>query len=170
MDKVIVLCAQLLPLLPPAVAVVLWMRQPRNGKVDLGLRALLAIGLTAGLVLAAGLVHQDPRPFVVDPSHPALFPHSADNGFPSDHTAYAAAVAFLIAGFRRRLGLALLVMAVIGGLARVAANVHHLQDIAAGVVIAILAVAVTTAVFTLVHRQHQARLEARTGADTPAIP
>ncbi len=170
MDRLVVLCAQLLPLLPPAVAVVLWLRWPRDGKFDLGLRALLAVGLTAALVLAAGLVHQDPRPFVVDPSQPALFPHSADNGFPSDHTAYAAAVALLIAGFRRRLGLALLFMAVVGGLARVASNVHHLQDVAAGVVIAILAVAVTTAVFTLVQRQHQARLEATAGADTPATP
>lgn len=170
MDRVIVLCAQLLPLVPPAVAVVLWLRRPRDGKFDLGLRALLAVSLTAGLVLAAGLIHQDPRPFVVDPSHPALFPHAADNGFPSDHTAYAATVALLIAGFRRRLGLALLAITVIGGLARVAANVHHLQDVAAGVVIAILAVAVTTAVFTLVQRQRQARLVTRADADTPAVP
>ena len=45
MDKVIVLCAQLLPLLPPAVAVLLWLRRPRDGKFgkfDLGLRALFA--------------------------------------------------------------------------------------------------------------------------------
>lgn len=156
MDRSIALAAQLLPLVPPAAAVVLWLLLPRVGQIDLGLRAVVAVAATAVLVLIAGFVHQDPRPFVVDPAHPALFPHSADNGFPSDHTAYAAAVALLVMTIRRRLGVVLLVIAVAGGLARVAAHVHHLQDIAAGVIIAVLAVSATTALFTVVHRRRRA--------------
>ncbi len=155
MDSFTSLAAQWLPLVPPAVAVVLWLSLPRAGKIDLALRAIVVVVATAALVLLAGLVHQDPRPFVVDPAHPALFPHSADNGFPSDHTAYAAAVALLIFTIRRRLGAVLLVIAIAGGLARVAAHVHHLQDVAAGVLIAVVAVSATTALFTLVHRQRR---------------
>lgn len=157
MDRLIVLCAQLLPLVPPVVAVVLWLRLPRPAKVDLGLRTLLAVSLTAVLVLIAGFLHQDPRPFVVDPAHPALFPHAVDDGFPSDHTAYAATVALLIVGLRRRIGWTLLAFALVGGLARVAANVHHLQDIVGGLVVAALAVAATAAVFSTVQGRRQGR-------------
>lgn len=162
MDRYIALAAQLLPLVPPAAAVVLWLLLPLAGKLDLALRAVVAVAATAVLVLIAGLVHQDPRPFVVDPAHPALFPHPADNGFPSDHTAYAAAVALLIVTIRRRLGVVLLVIAVVGGLARVAAHVHHLQDIGAGLLIAVLAVSATTALFTMVHRMRRTSAQART--------
>lgn len=150
MDTFVALCAQLLPAVPPTVAVVLWLLLPRSGKVELGLRGVLAIALTGALVLLAGAAHADPRPFVVDPFHPALFPHAADNGFPSDHTAYATAAALVVVAIRRRLGLVLLAFATGGGLARVAANVHHLQDIAASLVIAAIAVAVSAAVYSAV--------------------
>lgn len=158
MDPLIVFCAQTLPLVPPTVAAVVWFLLPRPQKWGLAVRAVLALGLTAALVLAAGSLHDDPRPFTLDPSHPALFPHAVDNGFPSDHTAYAAAVSLLVLTVRRRLGIVLLAFSVVGGLARVAANVHHLQDIVAGLLLATLSVAVAELVCSFVDRR-------RSGAD-----
>ncbi len=156
MDPLIVFCAQILPLVPPTVAAVVWFLLPRPQKRGLAVRAVLALALTAVLVLTAGHLHDDPRPFVVDHLSPALFPHAADNGFPSDHTAYAAAAALLVLTVRRRIGLVLLACALVGGLARVAANVHHLQDIVAGLLVAVAAVALSALVCSFVDRRRSA--------------
>ena len=151
MDSVIAVGAQVLPIVPPLVAVLVWWRLARGERGRLAVHAVAALFVTAALVLLAGFVHSDPRPFVVDPSHPALFAHSADNGFPSDHTAYAATAALLLALVRRRLGLILLAVAA-GGLARVAANVHHLQDVLGSLVVALVAVGVVTLVLGRIGR------------------
>ncbi len=117
MDAGVAFCAQTLPLLIPVAATVLWLALPRPDKWRLALHTIVGLGLTAALVLLVGSLHNDPRPFVVDPSQPALFPHPPDNGFPSDHTAYAGAIALLVMLVRRRLGTALLVLSLVGGLA-----------------------------------------------------
>jgi undecaprenyl-diphosphatase len=101
--------------------------------------------VVALLIQLAAAIHTDPRPFVADPTLTPFFAHPPDNGFPSDHTALAATVAFLVLMHRLRTGLVLLAASVIAGAARVAAHVHHVQDIAAGVLIAALAVAVAWA-------------------------
>lgn len=131
--------AQVLPLLVVAIAGVVWLVLPRPDKVRVAIHALLTVALTAGALWVAGTLHADPRPFVVDPSHPALFAHPSDNGFPSDHTTFAVAAALVVAAVRRRTGVLLVVLGIVGGMARVAANVHHVQDIVGGVVIALAA-------------------------------
>jgi undecaprenyl-diphosphatase len=155
MSVVVSICAQFLPFLPPAVLLLLWWRRPVGVRSRFALLAVVA-GVCAGaLVLLAGLVHDDPRPFVVDPSQPPLFTHSEDNGFPSDHTTYAATAALVVATVRRRLGLLLLASAVLSGLARVAANVHHVQDIMAGLDIAVVAVGVALGFQSLLDRRQR---------------
>lgn len=148
MDTLVAAVAQYLPLLIPVAAAVVWWLLPPPDKVALAVQAVLALGVAYALITLAGAVHEDPRPFVVDPTQVPLFAHAPDNGFPSDHTALGATVALLVLPYRRRLGALLLVASVVAGLARVAAHVHHLQDILAGLVIAVLAVAVTRAVWT----------------------
>lgn len=140
-SNVITVAAQGLPFLPVLVLGVVWLLASRPDKKQLAVSGVVVAVLATVLTQVAGAVHADPRPFVVDPASPALFPHPADNGFPSDHTVYAATAALLVATVRRRLGAVLLLVAIVGGLARVAANVHHLQDIAGALAIAALAVA-----------------------------
>jgi membrane-associated phospholipid phosphatase len=147
MDRVIVAVAQYLPLLVAAAAAALWLTLPRSEKVGLAVKAVISIAVVAGLIQLAAALHTDPRPFVVDPSVRPLFAHPADNGFPSDHTALASTVALLVMTYRRGAGGVLLVAAVLAGLARLAAHVHHLQDIAAGVLLAGVTVAVAAAVW-----------------------
>jgi membrane-associated phospholipid phosphatase len=147
MDSLITLTAQylLFPILIAAAAT--WLFLPRQDQVGLAVQAIVSVVIAVALIQLAAAIHADPRPFVVDPSVRPLFAHPADNGFPSDHTALGATVALLVMTYRRSLGAVLLAASVLVGVARVAAHVHHAQDIAAGVLIAALAVAAATAIW-----------------------
>jgi len=122
-----------------AGALVVWLLCSRHEKVALAVQAVVTMIVVAVLVKVAAALHTDPRPFVVDPHLHPLFAHPADNGFPSDHTALASGIALLVTTYRRWIGLALVVVSVAIGVSRVAAHVHHPQDIAAGLVIGLLA-------------------------------
>ena len=131
MDQVIVAVAKYGVLLVALGAGYTWLRAGRRDRVAMIVAGAVALLLVwAGISLAAHL-WVDPRPFVVD-GRPPLFPHPADNGFPSDHTTLGVAVAVTVAGWRRALGAALVVVALLVGLARVAAHVHHLGDVLGG--------------------------------------
>jgi membrane-associated phospholipid phosphatase len=119
-----------------------------------------------GFILAAAAIYTDPRPFVVDLSIKPLFAHPADNGFPSDHTALAATVALVVMMYRRWLGAALLAAGIVLGAARVAAHVHHVPDIAAGVLIALLAVGAASVIWRYV-RPHLPSSLSRSGFHGP---
>ncbi len=145
MDSLIAAVAQYLLFLILAAAAVIWLFLPRPDKVGLAMQAVVSLVIAVVLVKLAGAIHTDPRPFVVDPSIKPLFAHPGDNGFPSDHTALAATVAPLVMTYRRSLGAVLLAASILVGAARMAAHVHHGQDIVAGVVIAVLAVGIAAA-------------------------
>ena len=132
------------------VAALTWLTLERRDKVELAVQVVVGVLVVAVLVKVAGALHTDPRPFVVHPSLTPLFPHPPDNGFPSDHTALAATVSLLVLLYRPFVGLGLLGLTVALGAARVAAHVHHVQDIAAGLVLGALAAAVAVGVWTLV--------------------
>ena len=141
-DTFIVVTAQYVPFLVPLAGLVVWLLLQRPGKVTLAVRSIIAFALALVLIKVFAMVHTDPRPFVVDPAVKPLFPHPADNGFPSDHTTMVVTVSLLVLLYRRWLGVALLVVSAFVGWARVASHVHHTQDIVAGAVIGIIAVAV----------------------------
>jgi membrane-associated phospholipid phosphatase len=124
-----------------AVAGVVWLTLDRAGKLRLAAQAVVGLAIVgAGIMLAAHL-HTDPRPFVHDPASRPLFAHAADNGFPSDHTAAAGLLTGLVLAHRRLLGVLVGVGAVLVGWARVAAHVHHAQDVVAGFVLGLAAAA-----------------------------
>lgn len=80
----------------------------------------------------------NPRPFVVEGVQP-LIAHTADNGFPSDHTLLAATIASVVWVYNKKLGWVLFGVALIIGAVRVWAKVHHPIDIAGSILIAISA-------------------------------
>ena len=76
----------------------------RAGRLTLAAEAVVGLTLVGvGIWLAASL-HADPRPFVHDPASRALFPHAADNGFPSDHSAAAGLLTALVGRYRWWIG------------------------------------------------------------------
>jgi membrane-associated phospholipid phosphatase len=122
----------------------IWLTLSRPDKVGLAVQGMVSLVIVVVLVKLAAVAHTDLRPFVVDPSVKALFVHPADNGFPSDHTAMGVTVALLVMRYRRWQGAVLLVASIFLGVARVASQVHHAQDIVAGALIAAVAVGIAT--------------------------
>lgn len=137
MDHLIIAVAQYALFAVALGAAVVWLRAPRAEKVPFAVAALVAMVAVAVAVKLGGTLWTDPRPFVVDGRTP-LFPHPADNGFPSDHTALAVAVSAVVMLWSRRVGAVLLATALLIGTARVLAHVHHVPDILAGAAIGIV--------------------------------
>lgn len=172
MNTLIVAVAQYAIFLVALGGLVTWLLVGRDEKVKLAVQAVLTVALVALLVKVAGMVHTDPRPFVVDPSLKPLFPHPADNGFPSDHTAITAGIAVLVARYRGGLGALLLIVSAGIGASRVAAHVHHTQDIVAGLLLGGLAAVIALALWRgwELWRNRGSRGETQTGvrAENPA--
>jgi membrane-associated phospholipid phosphatase len=142
MNTLIVDVAQYLIFVLAVAAGIVWLTRNRPEKWTLAASAVVGLALVGiGIWLAAAL-HTDPRPFVSDPHSAPLFPHPADNGFPSDHSAAAALLTVLVLRYQRLVGVLIAVGAVLVAVARVAAHVHHAQDVVAGLAIGALAGAV----------------------------
>jgi len=141
MDTVIADLAQYGFILSFVVAFVVWLRLPRRQQVELLVAGVVGGVVCLVLIKAAGAVFYDTRPFVTQHIAP-LFPHAADNGFPSDHTAVTMFVGFCVLVVSRRWGLVLLALSLLAGVARVLAHVHSPLDIAGAVVIGAAAAAV----------------------------
>jgi undecaprenyl-diphosphatase len=156
MHSLIIAVAQYLLFFILAATAAIWLLLPRHDKAGFAVQAAVSLVILVTLIKVAAGLHTDPRPFVVDPSIRALFAHPPDNGFPSDHTALAATLAFLVMIYRRRLGALLMAASIVVGAARMAAHVHHGQDIVAGLLIASLAVGITAAIWRRV-RPHLPR-------------
>ena len=139
MNALIVDVAQYLLFVLAAVAAVVWLTLDRRGKVLLAAQAVIGLALVGIGIWLAGKLHTDPRPFVHDPASRPLFAHPADNGFPSDHSAAAGLLTALMFRYRRWIGLLVAAGAVAIAWARVAAHVHHLQDVVAGLGIGVAA-------------------------------
>lgn len=139
MKELIVLVAQDLLYVLVLVAAGVWLTRDRRGKVGLAAEGIVGLAIVGIGILLAGHLHSDPRPFVHDPHSTPLFAHPADNGFPSDHSAAAGLLTALVLRYKRWLGAAVGAGAVAIAWARVAAHVHHAQDVAAGLGIGLAA-------------------------------
>ena len=121
-------------------ALAAWAVSSPRTRLELVVGGILAVVLVALAVKGTSLVWSDPRPFVVD-GQPPLFDHPDDNGFPSDHTAFTAAVAGVVLSARRVWGVALLVVSALIGAARVLAHVHHVPDVVGGFLLGLVCAA-----------------------------
>ena len=140
MHTVIVWTAQyLLWVMVLGFALVWLIAEDRHGKVEMAVQAVVGIVLMVVLLYIAKTVHHDPRPFVQNPHITPLFGHSRDDGFPSDHSLAAGLIATLVFLRHRLAGVLLAVAAVLIAWARVAAHVHHLQDVVVGLLLGALA-------------------------------
>jgi undecaprenyl-diphosphatase len=122
------------------VARALWRRRVRP-VAELGVTLVLAF-LVSALVARFST---ELRPFQTHHVH-QLIPHGPGVSLPSDHATAAFAVAFGIGLFvDRRWGIVLTIAALAIGIARVWVGVHYPGDVAAGALIAVLAVAAVLA-------------------------
>lgn len=163
MNTVIVWTAQyLLWVMVAGFAAVWLLAEDRRGKIELAGQAVLGIVLMVAFLYIAKSVHHDPRPFIQNPHIKPLFGHSRDDGFPSDHSLAAGLIAILIFLRHRLLGVLFVAAAVAIAWARVAAHVHHLQDVVAGLLLgalaAVLAVVIVNQLGAWKRRRDQAQV------------
>ncbi|MEO9138755.1 MAG: phosphatase PAP2 family protein [Jatrophihabitans sp.] len=143
-------------------AAVWLLAENRRGKLEVAAETIVGLVLAGALLYLAKSVHHDPRPFVVDPSVKPLFSHGRDDGFPSDHSVAGGLIAGLVLLRHRLVGLVFLAAAVAIAWARVAAHVHHLQDVVAGLLLGGLAAVVAYVIVArlIAHRLPAGRNEA----------
>jgi len=105
--------------------------------------AVLGVAFVTGQLLAA--VSTEVRPFQTHSVH-QLIPHDPGPSLPSDHATAAFAVAFAVGAFLSwRWGVALSVLAVVIGFARIWTGVHYPADVLVGALVAAGAVSVVDA-------------------------
>lgn len=120
------------------VAAAFFLTLDRETKKQLIVFGIASFALAFVLSIAARALVDNPRPFVVGGFEP-LVPHDPDNGFPSDHTLLVASVASLISFFNRRYAVVLWLIALLVGISRIYAGVHHPIDILGSIAISITA-------------------------------
>lgn len=86
-------------------------------------------------------IYYNPRPFVSKHFIP-LIEHTADNGFPSDHSLVSFAFASIVFIFNRKLGVVLYVLSFLVGLSRIYVGVHSYIDILGSFLICIIAMGI----------------------------
>ena len=163
MNSIIVFCAQYLFLLVILIIGVAWLKHPKADRWRFFASVIVAGAIAFVLSRIAGKLYYDPRPFVVEHVKP-LFPHIADNGFPSDHALLTGTLTAITYFFNKKAATLMLVPTVIIGAARVLAKVHSPLDIGGGWVFGIIG---SVAAYYLV-KWYFARREAATASRAPA--
>jgi undecaprenyl-diphosphatase len=159
MDSVIIFCAKYLFVV--VVLLYIWAIYQASKRDRKALVVALVIAGITAVVLdkLGGKLYYDPRPFVSQNIKP-LIDHSADNGFPSEHTIFSMTIGILLFYYRRRLGALAVVIAYVVGVARIAAHVHSPIDIVGGIAIGLIAASVgyfATKEFLEKPRRHDVR-------------
>lgn len=143
------------PFLMIAVLLGLWFwPATRERRDQLQAAAIVAtIGATLALGVNQVIIHlwDRPRPFAAHAATLLLTP-SHDPSFPSDHAAFAFAVAVAVLLVARRVGWLLLAFAALLGLARVWTGEHYPGDVAAGAAVGSLVAILCTVEYPRVAR------------------
>lgn len=170
MDNLTIWVAQYLLYVMAAIFAAIWLfRERRAGRVELAVAAIVGLICCGIFMVIASHLHTDPRPFVGHPNVHPLFHHAADNGFPSDHSVAAGLIATLILVRHRLLGVLLWVCAAAIAAARVHAQVHHVQDVVAGLLLGALAAVIGLLLARVIMPRLPARLVGPGEARPPAV-
>jgi undecaprenyl-diphosphatase len=93
------------------------------------------IGLFINVIL--GHIYYEPRPFVTHHVH-LLIQHAKDSAFPSDHTTGAFSLALAVLYRHRKIGLGMLLLAILTGISRVYVGHHYPFDVLASIVVSLI--------------------------------
>lgn len=137
MDLFFILCAKYLFVVPFLLAGLYFLRQPRPLQIRIVLFGLCCALTSYGIALLLGHIYFDPRPFVEGHFTP-LIPHDTENGFPSDHVLLVSVVAAVLTVFSKRLAVWAWLCVLLIAVARVYVGVHHIVDVVASVLIAVI--------------------------------
>lgn len=135
LNNLIIFSAEYLLILIAGIAFLYFLKQPKNQQKQIIIFSLISLPLIYLIAKISAIFYYNPRPFVLDNSISLIF-HEANNGFPSSHTLLGSAISAVIFYFNQKIGVLLLTLSVLVGIARVLAGVHHLIDIIGSIVFA----------------------------------
>lgn len=96
---------------------------------------VIPVGLATLISELISQFYMRQRPFVTMSNVELLVPHSADGGMPSHHMVFMISIATLVYLSNKRLGILLIFLSVISGIARVSAGIHYPSDVVAGIIL-----------------------------------
>lgn len=137
LNTLVVLGSRDLVFVMAAVVVIVFLLMPRQKQKQMLLYAVILFPVAYILATIASTLYFNSRPFVEGGFIP-LLPHAPDNGFPSNHALFAAALAAFVFPYQKWIGGALAVLAVLVGFSRVYAGIHHPIDILASFFIVVI--------------------------------
>lgn len=138
-DLIIIFSAKYLLYIIALIALIFFVLANRNIKIRIIKSLIVSAPLALILAKISSLFIYDIRPFAAENVIP-LISHAADNGFPSDHTLAAMLIAIVIFKFNKKLGTVLIILAILLGVARVLAKIHHPLDIIGSIIIDLVSV------------------------------
>lgn len=136
-NLIIVFGAKYLIIFLLLLGVIFFFKQSAQIKKQLIIMGLVSLPLIYLVAKLGSMLYFNPRPFVTGGFLP-LIPHSPDNGFPSDHVLLSSALAMVIFYYKQKSGLIIMALAILVGISRVLAGVHHPLDIIGSIIISIL--------------------------------
>jgi undecaprenyl-diphosphatase len=139
LNTLIIIGAKYLYIASIVVAIIYVLREPRKEQKRILILTIVSLPLVYLVAKIGSLIYFDPRPFVVGNFTP-LVSHVADNGFPSDHTLLTSAIASVIYMSSRKTGIVLWIVALLVGLSRIAAGIHHPIDILGSIIISLIVI------------------------------
>lgn len=134
-DQFIIFGAKYLYLLIFGMAFLFFIKQPRNGKKQIMIFAVVVLPVAYLVSVLISFFYYDPRPFVQGNFIPLIL-QEPDNGFPSDHILLSAAISAVIFPFNKKSSVILWLLTVLVGLSRILAGLHHCVDVLGSIVIA----------------------------------
>lgn len=137
MNRIIVFSAQYLLVFVVLLLAIAWLKTAKQIKIKFLVATILSGIIALVISRIASKLYFDPRPFVTQHVKP-LFPHAADNGFPSDHALLTGTLTAITYFYSKKFAVWMTILTFLVGLARVLAKVHSPLDIAAGWVFGII--------------------------------
>lgn len=141
-DSLVTVLAEYLPFIFILLLIYLWFRKDNKIKnIILYSGYSVIFGVLLNFLITLFYFH--PRPFMDDIGI-LLINHTPETSFPSDHTTFMLAIAFMFVCFKqtRKVGIILSMLGIIGGLARVYCGLHYPFDILGSIMVAMISSAV----------------------------
>ena len=137
MDSIYIFLAKYLIFFIAIAVLVYGWKLPSNKRLKYAVFVIKAGVLAVVLAKIASMFYYHPRPFVASGIKP-LIEHSADNGFPSEHTTYSMILALCLYAYDKKWGYWAIAAALLVGFGRIMVHVHSIIDILGGILIAAL--------------------------------
>jgi len=136
MNTLIIFIAEYLYVIIIGISIYAFLKTDTKNRRNIFLFSITTLILSFLLSRIGNYFILNPRPFVVNPSIIPLFPHIPNNGFPSDHTLLTMTLAAIVYTFNHKIAILLSIGAILVGVARIIAQVHHPIDILGSIIIA----------------------------------